>query len=131
MIAYLETSAFLKLVVTEAESDALRARFSALRAGGDQVVSCQLLVTEAHRAAERIAALDHASVAKALGQVALVDLEAERFTEAGILGGENLRSLDALHIASALDLGCDLVIAYDQRVLEAAATTGLAVECPG
>ncbi|MGH7920790.1 MAG: type II toxin-antitoxin system VapC family toxin [Candidatus Dormibacteraceae bacterium] len=130
MIAYLETSAFLKLVVVEAESDALRARFITLRAGGDQVVSCRLLVTEAHRAAKRIPALSHAQVAKALAQVGLVDLESERFTEAGMLPGANLRSLDALHVASALDLGCDLMIAYDQRVLTVAALRGLASESP-
>lgn len=130
MIAYIETSAFLKLVVAEAESDAFRTRFRELRAGPDQVVSCQLLVTEAHRAAERISALDHDSVIRALGQVGLVDLENERFIEAGMLAGANLRSLDALHVASALDLGCDLMIAYDERVLEAAAGVGLACESP-
>ncbi len=130
MIAYLETSAFLKLVVAEAESNALRTRFVALRAQGGRVVSCRLLVTEAHRAAERIPALRHALVTRALAQVEIIDLERERFTEAGLFPGAGLRSLDALHLASALDLGCDLMIAYDERVLAAAGMQGLACESP-
>lgn len=61
MIAYIETSAFLKLLISEIESAPLRARFRALRSGGDHVVSCRLLVTESHRAAHRISVLDHGS----------------------------------------------------------------------
>ncbi len=130
MIAYIETSAFLKLVISEVESEALRVRFRALRMGGDDVVSCRLLVTESHRAAHRIPALDHVTVTKALGQVELVDVDAELFTEAGMMPGANLRSLDALHVASALSVGSDVVLAYDLRVLEAATSVGLVAEAP-
>ncbi|MDQ6784733.1 MAG: type II toxin-antitoxin system VapC family toxin [Actinomycetota bacterium] len=130
MIAYIETSAFLKLVISEADSDQLRARFRTLRSGGDDVVSCRLLVTESHRAAHRVAALDHLSVTKALGQVELIDVDAELFTEAAMMPGANLRSLDALHVASALSVGSDVVLAYDTRVLEAASAVGLAWETP-
>ncbi len=130
MIAYIETSAFLKLVISEVESEPLRARFRALRSGGDHVVSCRLLVTESHRAAHRISVLDHGSVTKALAQVELVDVDAEVFTDAAMLPGANLRSLDALHVAAALSVGSDAVLAYDTGVLEAATAVGLPGESP-
>lgn len=130
MIAYIETSAFLKLVISESESEPLRARFRALRSGGNHVVSCRLLVTESHRAAHRVGVLEHRSVTKALDQVELVDVDAELFTDAGMMPGARLRSLDALHIASALSVGSDVVLAYDARVLEAVGAVGLTSESP-
>ncbi|MGI8752536.1 MAG: PIN domain-containing protein [Acidimicrobiales bacterium] len=69
-------------------------------------------------------------VTKALAQVELVDVDAEVFTDAAMLPGANLRSLDALHVAAALSVGSDVVLAYNTRVLEAASAVGLPGETP-
>ncbi|MBA2337943.1 MAG: hypothetical protein H0V96_09340 [Acidimicrobiia bacterium] len=51
---------------------------------------------------------------------------------AATLPPQSLRSLDAIHIASALALGADLdvVVAYDGRLLDAAVATGLTTQAP-
>lgn len=130
MIAYIETSAFLKLLISEEESEPLRSRFRALRRGGDDVVSCRLLVTESHRVVHRIPVLDHVSVTNALCQIELFDVDAGLFTDAAMMPGANLRSLEALHVASALTVSSDAVLTYDTRVLLAARSAGLVVESP-
>ena len=52
---------------------------------------------------------------------------------AGRLDPTTLRSLDALHLAAALDLGDDLdgLVTYDDRLAEAAALNGVPVTTPG
>jgi hypothetical protein len=52
------------------------------------------------------------------------------FTDAGMMPGASLRSLDALHVAAALSVDSDVVFAYDAGVLEAARVVGLASESP-
>jgi len=49
-----------------------------------------------------------------------------------MLDSDNLRSLDALHLSSALELGDELsgVITYDRRVAESAAALGISVVAP-
>lgn len=51
---------------------------------------------------------------------------------AGTVGPPALRSLDAIHLATALSLGADLevLITYDERLAEAAGAAGIAAEAP-
>lgn len=127
MAFYLDTSAFLKLLVTEAESAAMRAWFAADRS----CWSSQVLVTEALRAGQRLG-LDLEAVEQALDAVSLVLPSATTFHRAGTASPPALRSLDALHVAGALELGGDLeaVVAYDARLIEGARAAGLAVISP-
>jgi predicted nucleic acid-binding protein len=67
-----------------------------------------------------------------LESVTLVEVTTAVFEEAGRLDPPTLRSLDALHLAAALDLGDDLegVVTYDERLAEAAMSNGVAVVAP-
>lgn len=51
----------------------------------------------------------------------------EVYRTAGMLSGASLRSLDALHVASALRWGADAVVTYDERQAMASRAVGLAV----
>lgn len=124
MTYYLDTSAAGKLLVEEVESSAL-----AEWADGVELVSSQLLETELRRLAVRLD-LPQRAVTDILDRVALFDLPPSLFHEAGVLPGRGLRSLDALHVASALRLGVAGIVTYDMRMTEAAAAVGLGTVAP-
>jgi predicted nucleic acid-binding protein len=126
---YVDTSALVKLVVAEAETTALR---SWLADVDRDLVSCDLARTELMRAVRRIVP-DRALQARAvLDSVTLVDVRSSVFEEAGRLDPSVLRSLDAIHLAAALDLGDDLegLVTYDDRLAEAAEANGVAAFSP-
>lgn len=62
--------------------------------------------------------------------VDLHELPPPLFTEAGLLPGPGLRSLDALHLAAAIRLEVEAVITYDVPMTEAATSLGLEVLAP-
>src|SRR5580693_3186657 len=127
--AYLDTSAFVKLIVDEPESAALRTR---LRRWPDQA-SATLLRTETVRALRR-SGNDHlvGKARRLFGTIHLIRLDEPLLDHAGDLGPTELRSLDALHLAAALSIGPDLgvLVTYDERLREAALSQGLDVESP-
>lgn len=126
---YLDTSALVKLVVAEAETDALR---TWLAEAESELVASDLVRTELMRAVRRVVP-DRALVARdVLDAVTLVEVTSALFTEAGRLGPPDLRSLDAIHLAVALDLGDDLegLVTYDERLAAAAMANGVAVVDP-
>lgn len=127
MAWYLDTSAFLKLVVAETETAAMRGWFSA----HGPVWSSQLLQTESQRAATRLG-LAPELVDDALGAVSLVAPTAATCFVAGQLTPPELRSLDALHLAAALELGDDLegVVTYDGRLAAAVRARSIPVAAP-
>jgi len=112
---YLDTSASAKLLVDEAESEALAAYLDEVGAEQD-LVSSALLETELRRLAVRLG-LDQSAVTDLLAQVDLVDPPRSLFHEAGALQATHLRSLDALHLATALRGDADTLVAYDPRLL--------------
>lgn len=119
---YLDTSAAIKLIVREAESvDLVRA----IEEQRPNLASCQLLETELRRAVQRLEVASQRHVTDLLDRVDLYDLNAAMYTQAGLLPGPNLRSLDALHLAAALAIGVDAVVTYDARMTEAARDFGL------
>ena len=125
---YLDTSAFLKLVMTEPETGALRAHLRRRRVR----VSAALLCTEALRAASRVSAVRVAAARRQLRSMVLISLDRALLDRAGLLGPPGLRSLDAVHLAAALTVGPDLgeLITYDVRMAEAARAQGLTVNSP-
>lgn len=128
MSVYLDTSAAAKLLVDEVESVALAAFLDGI--GAEQaVVSSTLLETELRRLAVRLE-LEQSAVSDLLARVDLVDPPRSLFHEAGLLPGRHLRSLDALHLATALRVDADTVVTYDARLLEAARSLGLGVHSP-
>jgi predicted nucleic acid-binding protein len=124
---YIDTSAFLKLVVLEEESEAMRAWFRS----HSPVWSSQLLLTESMRSAGKLG-IDRDVVFEALESVSLVLPSVETFYTAGEIGETSLRSLDAIHLATALEMGVDLtaLVTYDERLAEASRAAGVQVDTP-
>jgi len=129
MAHYLDTSAFMKLVIQERGSKAMRTWATA---DGIQLVSSDLLRTEALRAARRHSPDAHRQARTLLDAVSLLTISAEICERAAELDPSILRSLDALHLASALALGDDLeaVVTYDDRLAEACDAHGVTVLAP-
>jgi uncharacterized protein len=125
---YLDTSGFLRLVVSEAESAALRAEI----AGGDALVSSALLVVEARRTAARYGPFALARARSGLTAITLLPLDDATLEDAANLEPAELRSLDAIHLAAALSLGGDLgrFYCYDHRLSAAALALGVDVRRP-
>jgi predicted nucleic acid-binding protein len=126
--AYLDASALVKLVVTERETAALR-RF--LRDHAVRFTN-RVAAVEVTRAVRRHPVAKLAPVVAAFDGVSVIDLNPEITDRAGSLEPAALRSLDAIHLATALALGQDLdaFITYDARQADAARSLGLAVEAP-
>ena len=127
MAFYLETSAFLKLAIAEDDSPAMRRWFTDHR----PCWSSQLLTTEAYRAAARLG-VNPDVIDELLDGLSLVLPSASTFDVAGRLAPAELRSLDAIHLAAASELGPDLegVVTYDQRVIAGAQAAGFPVIRP-
>jgi predicted nucleic acid-binding protein len=125
---YLDASAAVKLVVSEAESASVR-QFLA-----DQVahISSRVLAVELLRAVERRSPELLNQARSVLGVMEFVELDEGIAERAAMLEPVGLRSLDAIHLASALALGQDLdaFVTYDSRQADAASALGLAVAAP-
>lgn len=125
---YLDSSALVKVVVEEPESRALA---EWLR-GKDRLAACELVQVEVVRA---VRASDPAAVPRArqvLATLTMIRLGRTLYDRAAELEPPLLRSLDAIHLASAASIGGDLagVVTYDARMAEAAFKLGLRVEAP-
>ena len=129
MILDLESSAAATLLVDEAESAAPAAHLDVAVVAGDQVVSCVLLEADLRRLALRVG-LSQAAVTELLEVVDIAELERAQLRTAGLLSGEQLRSLDALHVASAPRWQADAVLTYDHRQAQAAQDAGIRVLAP-
>jgi uncharacterized protein len=125
---YLDSSAIVKLVVDEPESAALRRYLRRRR----PLVSSALARTEVLRAVLLEGEDGLARARDVLSSVELIRLNNRVLDAAGVLRPEDVRSLDAIHLATAQQLGSDLgrLVAYDERMLEAANTLGLRTHAP-
>ena len=129
MIIYLESSAATKLLLREPETPAMRDFLNGFAAEGHAVVSSQLVETELRRAAQRAGASQAAATA-VLDRLDLLDVDRSTFAAAGLLPDPLLRSLDALHVASAMRVSADIFVTYDDRQTTAAHRAGLHVVSP-
>lgn len=129
MAWYLDTSAFVKLVVREKHSAALR---RSLTGEGIDLVGSDLLRTEALRAARMHSVEALRRTRELLEAVTLVRVTSDICERAAELDPSILRSLDALHVATALSLGDAVsgVITYDLRMAAACEVHGLKVSAP-
>jgi predicted nucleic acid-binding protein len=128
---YLDTSAIVKLVSREPETAALA---EALTAWPERLSSA-LARVELHRAVRRAGlGLPARRRAEAvLAAIALVHVDETVLRLAASLRDRTLRSLDAIHLATALSLGDlpALFVTYDARQKAAAAALRLDVRSPG
>ncbi|MGH7882448.1 MAG: type II toxin-antitoxin system VapC family toxin [Candidatus Dormibacteraceae bacterium] len=124
-IVYIDTSAFLKLVVAEPESSEFRAWLR-----GREWTSSVLLRIEAERGASRHTEAALHSTRKWLERINLIRLSSQIVDMARRVEPPSLRTLDAIHLATALHLGRDLVsmVTYDRKLAEAA--RALAINVP-
>ena len=129
MAHYLDTSALVKLVVDEAETDALR--------GLDQrrAVTAGVVRPGPHRVARAVRRVADGPMVQAravLDSLTLVAVSAATFESAGRLDPTVLRTLDAIHVAAALELGDDLasIVTYDTRLAAGAQANGIPVTAP-
>lgn len=129
MAFYVDTSAFLKLVVRERDSAAAR-RF--LLGHDGSLVASDLLRTEALRAAKRHSLPAVRRARELLEAFTILRLSTDACERAAELDPSILRSLDALHLASALTLGdgLDAVVTYDERLADACALHGIEAVAP-
>lgn len=127
---YLDTSAFLKLLLAEPESPALHAYLGEVRRG--DLVSSSLLITEARRGTLRKNPTRLPRVDLMLDTVEKIELSRAVLEDASRLPHRMLRTLDAIHLATALLLGedVDVLLSYDQRLLDAAAAHRIPTAAP-
>lgn len=128
-LRYLDASALVKLVVAEPESDPL-ARWLGPE---PRIVSSEIAISEVVRAVRladsRTEVADRAR--RRLEETTLVELDRDLLERAATVGPPRLRTLDAIHLATALAVDPDELVAYDRRLLDAAAEAGLTIASPG
>lgn len=122
---YLDSSAMLKLLFEESESVAL-ASWIAERAA-TPMVSSELAKVEVVRATRRLDAAVVPAARALVSQLDLIPLSSGMIEEATDVGEPLLRTLDAIHLASALSIRDELTafVAYDHRLFTAAQDAGI------
>lgn len=129
-VGYIESSALVKLAIAEPETRALR---DALL-GHERLTASELSAIEATRAAWRRDG--HAGAARARAavlRIGLIPIDRPIVDTATRVTPPSLRSIDAIHLATALSIGIDDVVfySYDRRTIEAATMLGVVVASPG
>lgn len=125
---YLDSSALVKLLIEEAETDALRSFLE----GRPVRVSSSLARVEVERAARlRGEPVVHAA-RTLLATLDLIELDDEVLQRAASIGPKELRSLDAIHLgaASLFADGDFELVTYDRRMAEAALAIGMTTVAP-
>ena len=126
---YLDASALVKLVITERESAALRI----FLAGDPVLISSRIGAVELRRvAAKQDEQPAEPQVDAILANMLIVEVDELIAESAGELQPTTLRTLDAIHLASALSLApeLDALVTYDNRLADAARAAGLNVVAP-
>jgi hypothetical protein len=113
-LLYLDSSAIVKLVVPEEETKALRE----LLGSWPERVSSVVARIEVERVGRRIGGGAIRRARTVLSRIALVDLDEDVLQQAAALDPVELRTLDAIHLATAISLGRNLgaFCAYDLRL---------------
>jgi predicted nucleic acid-binding protein len=126
---YLDSSAFVKLIVEEAESPAL---WDFLGGEHGRYISSSLLRTEVLRAVAKHGPEALTAARDGLQRVDLVAIDDRILDSAGLLHPDVLRSLDAIHVATAVAIGDDLdvIVTYDERMIRASSRMGIPTAAP-
>ena len=127
-LTYVDSSAIVKLVVAEPESKALRRHLSRRQ----PLASSALARTEVARALMPSGPEAVSRGEEVLRRIQLLRVNDRVLQEAGRMEPAELRSLDAIHLASARHLGPSVkqIVTYDDRMAEAARASGWSVAAP-
>jgi predicted nucleic acid-binding protein len=127
---YLDSAAVVKLVHAEAESQALRDWLDERAETG--WTSSALVEIESFRALARYAPEAIVRLHPVLDQIDMIDISPRVRILAQTVRPVTVRSLDAIHLGTALDVRSRLTsfVTYDKRLLDAAAAAGLPTNSP-
>lgn len=130
-VIYADSSALIKRVLLEIESADVRAMLAGA-VGTDVLTASALAWLEVWRSLRRsgIGDVDLAGEA-ALSGIAEIPLTDDVLRRSRTIGPDGLRSLDAIHLTSALVVGATVVLTYDTRMAQAAELLGFQVLMPG
>jgi len=131
VVVYCDTSALVKLIVDEPQSGDLDAWLAGL---AEPVLATSIIArTEVVRAVRRHGTAAVEEALRLLDEISVVDLDEDLARSAADLEPESLRSLDALHVATAQRIAPTLaaLVTYDKRMIDAARAVGLTVHHPG
>lgn len=129
MSLYFDTSALAKLVLAEEESEALREWVGA-RPGTPRITNA-VGVVELQRLAARVSQSALGAAVQLLARIDQLDLTPTALSRAAQLPPPEVRTLDALHLASASELAdLEALVTYDVRMISAAVAYGLPVASP-
>lgn len=136
MRVYLDSSALVKRSVTETQSEQLRETIDQLQRSGDELSSSSVSWIEVNRVLRSRLETEHPArivelVESALSGVDEVPLGSVVASLARRIGSPKMRSLDAIHLATASVIDADVVVAYDRRLLSVASEMGFATLSPG
>ncbi|MBS1906254.1 MAG: type II toxin-antitoxin system VapC family toxin [Actinobacteria bacterium] len=118
---YLDTSAAVKTLFAESDSESIRALFTEEQ----PFVSSRVFALEVHSAAARRGVPEERAV-ELVSRVTLITLD-DSVMDAAIAGGSGLRTLDTLHLATALRLEglVDAMLSFDRELLDRAREAGI------
>lgn len=128
---YLDSAALVKLVRLERATPELVEWLN--ERPGIPLVSSALAEVEVPRAIRRVAPDALPAVPETLARLYRLEIDATVRSSAAALADSDLRTLDAIHVATAIGIGADLqaFVSYDQRLLQTAGELGLPVVSPG
>ena len=127
---YLDSAAVVKLVHTEPDSAALRGWLDERAETG--WISSVLTEIESFRALARYAPEAASRLPAVLDQIDLIDLDQRIRMLARTVTPATVRSLDAIHLGTALHVRSALTsfVTYDKRLLDAVQAAGLPIDSP-
>ena len=132
---YFDSSALLKLALAESQSAAMKEFVAQAISQKATCLTSQLGRIETVRALRRRFGPDQVSLDQALhlalDAVSLYPLDATVTAQAETVGGDTLRSLDAIHLATALVCRADALVTYDERLRWAAFDVNIPIVQPG
>ena len=138
MKCYLDTSALIKRTVDELETASLKSFLVMLQAQGVPLLTSVISEIEVARTIRRAVAAGRINASHreidqsvALDGVDIIGLDPVIVSEARVIGDDKLRSLDAVHLATARMAGAHVVVTYDERMIKCAADAGVMTARPG
>ncbi len=128
-LLYIDSSALVKLVIEEPESNELESHV----ADDVALATSRIALVEVPRATRLANPAEEVQeeTRRLLGSCLLVATGDRVLRSAAELTSREVRTLDAIHLATALYIDADELVAYDRRLLAAAATHRLRVASPG